>query len=95
MRKEARVISIAARAFLAGGFVTAALAQSLGSLPAFEAADVHVSAKAPNAYMTNSFRGGRYDLRRATMLDLIGIAYGLDAYRILGGPGWLEINRST
>ena len=61
--------------------------------PAFDAADVHVSAKAPNAYMTTGFRGGRYEVRKATMLDLIRAAYGVDSYKIAGGPGWLEIDR--
>ncbi len=60
---------------------------------AFEAADVHVSAKSQNAYMTTLFRGGRYELRKATMLDLIRIAYGVDPYKIIGGPGWLELDR--
>jgi uncharacterized protein (TIGR03435 family) len=87
------MISVFVRAFLAAGFAAAALAQSAGSPASFAAADVHVSVKAPNPYMTSSFRGGRYQIRRATMLDLIRIAYGLDSYRILGGPGWMENDR--
>jgi uncharacterized protein (TIGR03435 family) len=71
---------------------TVAFAQSNPPL-AFEAADVHVSVKAPNAYMTTVFRGGRYEVRKASMLDLIRVAYGVDSYRIAGGPGWLEIDR--
>ena len=38
-------------------------------------------------------RGGRYDLRDATMLDLITTAYGVDADSVLGGPSWLEVTR--
>lgn len=38
-------------------------------------------------------RAGRYDLRKATLLDLIRIAYGMDADEVLGGPSWLELNR--
>jgi uncharacterized protein (TIGR03435 family) len=60
----------------------------------FEIADVHPSAKAPNASLRNvPPRNGRYELRNATMLDLIRIAYGLDADRILEGPNWLELDR--
>jgi uncharacterized protein (TIGR03435 family) len=39
-------------------------------------------------------RGGRYDLRNATMLDLIATAYSIsDRDLIFGGPAWLERNR--
>jgi len=38
-------------------------------------------------------RDGRYELRRATMLDLIKTAFGVDADTVLGGPGWLEWDR--
>jgi uncharacterized protein (TIGR03435 family) len=64
--------------------------------PGFEAADVHRSARAMNPYTFIScgvLRGARYDLRKATMLDLIRIAYGVDPERVLGGPNWLEFDR--
>ena len=35
-------------------------------------------------------RGRRYELRMATMVDLIRIAYGVDANNVVGGPGWLD-----
>jgi len=38
-------------------------------------------------------RGARYDLRKATMLDLIRIAWSVDPDRVLGGPNWLEFDR--
>jgi uncharacterized protein (TIGR03435 family) len=38
-------------------------------------------------------RGGTYRLRHATMLDLVRIAYGVDAKKVLGGPNWLEMDR--
>ncbi len=38
-------------------------------------------------------RAGRYELRRATMLDLIKTAYGVDADTVFGGPSWLEWDR--
>ena len=68
-----------------------------GNPPRFEIADVHVSAKTANA--ANTFvrtappRNGRYEIRNATMLDLIRIAYGFDPDKILEGPNWLELDR--
>ena len=38
-------------------------------------------------------RGERYDLRKATVIDLIGIAYAAPPETILGGPNWLEFDR--
>ena len=66
------------------------------STPTFETADVHASAHTtnPNPFMTGGvLRGGRYDLRRATMVDLIRIAYDVDPDTVLGGPNWLETDR--
>ena len=62
----------------------------------FEASDVHPSARISNPYTYASgglLRGTRYDLRKATMLNLIQAAYGIDANRIAGGPSWLGLNR--
>jgi uncharacterized protein (TIGR03435 family) len=88
------------RAFAGISFLTllsgAAFGQTSAATPAFELADVHVSARAanPNSYMSGgAFRGGRYELRNATMVDLIGAAYGVDDDKILGGPAWLETDR--
>lgn len=59
--------------------------------PAFEIADVHVSPPARNRFMRGPFlRNGRYEIRVATMVDLIRTAWGIDAERIIGGPNWLE-----
>ena len=38
-------------------------------------------------------RGARYDLRKATMIDLIRAAYGVEPDLIVGGPGWLGFDR--
>jgi uncharacterized protein (TIGR03435 family) len=55
--------------------------------PKFDIADVHVSAKTRNPFAHNDpTRGGRYELRTATMVDLIRFAYGFEADKILGGP---------
>ena len=75
--------------------------------PAFEVADVHVSARSSNpsvqpfdssAYAANRMKGGFvcggfYMLRTATMVDLIRTAFGVDAGHVIGGPTWLEIDR--
>ena len=73
-----------------------AFGQSTDATPTFALADVHPSAHTnnPNVYMTGGvLRGGRYDLRKATMLDLISTAWGMNADRVLGGPSWLELDR--
>jgi uncharacterized protein (TIGR03435 family) len=85
------------RAFVCGGALTllaaVVLAQSR-SAPQFEVADVHVSPKVANAFLRASpARNGRYEIKNATMLDLIRIAYGFNPDRILGGPNWLELDR--
>ena len=67
-----------------------------GQLPGFDIADVHVSDNWKNPYTLMSgglLRGGRYDLRKATMLDLIRTAYDVPASKVVGGPNWLEFNR--
>ncbi len=62
--------------------------------PRFEIADVHVSPKALNQFIrTGPPRAGRYEIRTATMWDLVRIAYGFDPDKILEGPSWLEMNR--
>jgi uncharacterized protein (TIGR03435 family) len=70
------------------------LAQSSEAPPKFEAADVHPSAQAAGQqFVRTSTRNGRYEVKAAMMVDLIHIAYGFDADKILGGPNWLELDR--
>lgn len=78
--------------------LTALLAIQLfgAAAPRFELAEIERSAPAMNPYTFisgNVLRGARYDLRKATMLDLIRIAYKVDAEAIVGGPNWLEFDR--
>lgn len=82
------------RARAAFSFIAIVSCAAFGQ-PKFEAADVHVSARFTNPYteLSGGFRGGRYDLRKATMLDLIATAYGIDPDKVTGGPGWLELDR--
>ena len=59
----------------------------------FEIADVHSSPRSTTSVMRSAVRIGRYEIRNATMLDLIRTAYGLDGDKILGGPAWLDYDR--
>jgi uncharacterized protein (TIGR03435 family) len=65
----------------------------------FDIADVHLSPrtewikKATNNFQGGYLNGGRYELRRATMLDLIRTAYNVDAEKVYGGPSWLDYDR--
>jgi len=74
----------------------AAFGQSAETTPKFDLADVHASAHTTNQnpFMSGGvLRNGRYDLRRASMVELIGTAYGVDTDKVLGGPNWLELDR--
>ena len=67
--------------------------------PSFDIADVHVSPRGD--WVKNSthlmqggyLSGDRYELRRATMLDLIKTAYNVEPDKIYGGPSWLDYDR--
>jgi uncharacterized protein (TIGR03435 family) len=63
------------------------------SSPKFEATSVQVSARTAPGVRGGVLRGNRYELRNATMLDLIRTAYDVPAPRVTGGPSWLEWNR--
>jgi len=90
MNKTTRTLVVCLIAFLAG--VKAARAQK------FEAADIHPSVRTRairmpyiNSEMRAGFTGGgRYELQMATMTDLIGFAWGVDTYRVIGGPDWMD-----
>jgi uncharacterized protein (TIGR03435 family) len=59
--------------------------------PAFEIADVHASPPSRISVMRGPLlRNGRYEIRHATMVDLIRTAWSVDAIRVVGGPNWLE-----
>jgi len=91
------------RAFVGIGFLAvlfpAAFGQAPASPPRFEIADVRVSPRADwvktpaHALQGGFLAAGRYDLRRATMLDLIRTAYAVDADKVFGGPSWLDYDR--
>lgn len=86
------------RAALAALLSCAAFAQSQPPR-AFDISSVQASpratwAKTPvNALQGGYLTGDRYELRRATMLDLIHAAYDLDPAHIYGGPTWLDYDK--
>src|SRR6188508_2735861 len=67
--------------------------QAPASRGVFQVAGIQVSSR-PNPGMRGGvLRGNRYELRNATMVDLIRTAYNVKPERISGGPSWLEWNR--
>ena len=77
----------------------AAFSQAAPAKLAFDIADVHPSprgdwSKTVSHWMQGpTLAGDRYQLRRATMLDLIRTAYNVDADKIYGGPSWIDYDR--
>jgi uncharacterized protein (TIGR03435 family) len=72
-----------------------AFGQPAETPPKFEIADVHVSPKSTsqNQFIrTAPVRNDRYEIKYATMVDLVRLAYGFTPDKILGGPSWLEMN---
>ncbi len=62
--------------------------------PAFALADVHASPPRSSPGMTANFLpNGRYEVRGATMLGLITMAWGVESEKVYGGPGWLDSDR--
>jgi uncharacterized protein (TIGR03435 family) len=62
--------------------------------PVFDIADIHTSAHSAIPFARGgNLRGDRYDLRDATMVDLVAAAYGIETDNVLGGPSWLESDR--
>jgi len=59
----------------------------------FAVSDVRVSPPGRANYMRVGFFNGRYELKNATMLDLIQTAWGVESEAVYGGPAWLEIDR--
>jgi uncharacterized protein (TIGR03435 family) len=62
--------------------------------PAFDLADVHVSARVTNPYMRGgALRGSRYEVRTASLVELISRAYSVEPVKVQGGPSWLDTDR--
>jgi uncharacterized protein (TIGR03435 family) len=77
--------------------------QSAKTPPAFVIADVHPSSQGTNAPIQNLkgpfIAGDRFELRNATLLDMIRLAYSpatnfmIDADNVVGGPSWLNFTQ--
>src|SRR5262249_60953819 len=82
---------------LAALLFTAARAQSTSS-QTFEVADVHASPGVTNLFSRTMFRGGRYEIHNASIVDLIRIAYGVEdslskSDKMVGGPKRVDFDR--
>src|SRR5215468_1223307 len=72
----------------------AAFGQTPDNTAKFEIADVHKSVPGLFPQMAGgTLREGRYEIRSATMVDLVKTAYGVTDDKVFGGPGWLESDR--
>jgi uncharacterized protein (TIGR03435 family) len=82
------------RAFACLLLLSAAAFAQPGTAPKFNVADVHPSPHNSLPAVRGPFFGdGRYEVRYATMVDLIHLAFGVDPERVFGGPSWLEFDR--
>ena len=68
-----------------------AVAQSANRV-LFTAADVH-SSKSDGGFRSSLLPGGRYQIRNATLVNLIHTAWGIDRETVYGGPSWLDNDR--
>src|SRR5579862_7769309 len=76
--------------FLAG----VAIPQAIEPRPKFDAADVHSAPQSiQRFYRGGTLHGTRYEIRNASMVDLVSIAYGVDADKVFGGPSWVDYDR--
>src|ERR1041384_6487081 len=80
--------------FFAVAFLCGVAPGQVAEKPQFPDADAHNSARTTQPIVRGPFyASGRYELRFATMLDMIRIAYAVDPERVSGGPTWLELDR--
>ena len=85
------------RLSIAMGVAAACSAPLWGQTPApraaFDVTSVQPSTQPRPGMRGGQLRGNRYEIRNATMVDLIRTAYNVQPERISGGPTWLEWNR--
>src|SRR2546430_6761846 len=77
---------------------SAVYAQTPGTTPKFDAADIslrsHTGITSQGGMTGGVLRGGRYDLRNASMVDLVSTAYAIsDQALLVDGPSWIEYDR--
>jgi uncharacterized protein (TIGR03435 family) len=74
-------------------FAATAFGQTIDGKTAFEIADVHTSPRTLHPAPRGGFHSGRYELRMATMADLVAAAYAVTPDKVAGGPSWLDTDR--
>jgi uncharacterized protein (TIGR03435 family) len=75
-------------------FASAEFAQPAETSPKFEAADIHPSAVSIRPFVAGPYvHGGRYEIRTATLTDLVRIAWDVEPDKVTGGPSWVEFDR--
>src|SRR5262249_15852194 len=85
MRRLSRIICLTS-------LIVTARAQSPKPGPRFEVADVHPSPRTATPTL-RILAGERYEIRNATMPDLIQMAYTVSADSVFGGPNWIEFDK--
>lgn len=73
--------------------VSAVVAQPLTPARRFSLSDIHLSGPNTIREMRVHYRNGRYELRNATLVDLIHTAWEVEADSVIGGPDWLDLKR--
>ena len=62
----------------------------------FEIADVHPSPPSLDYHKRtmggSMLQGNQFDVRRATIVNLIGIAWGIEEAKVMGGPSWIGLD---
>jgi uncharacterized protein (TIGR03435 family) len=76
------------RAFAYAGFATLFASALFGQI-----AEIHASPPNSILEMRSRFVRGRYELKNATLVDLIRTAWSVDADKVVGGPDWLDTDR--
>ena len=66
---------------------------ALTSAAACAAVDIRPSAPNTILEMRSRFFRGHYELRNATVVDLIDAAWSVDPVKVVGGPDWLDTDR--
>src|SRR5665213_4600143 len=61
--------------------------------PVTDGVEIRVSSANTISAMRTVLSGDRYELRNATVADLIRTAWAVDADDVVGGPEWLDTDR--
>src|SRR5262245_57678252 len=98
-RRSSNMMRVLASVSLAVVLSFSVFGQTPEKTQTFELADVHVSPPqtgfAQLAQMSGGAapRNGRFEIRNATMLDLVRTAYSVEPEKVVGGPTWLTSDR--